>query len=574
MKNLFLILAASIFTFKVIANPVSPSQAMSIARNMAGKMKKPTADLQLTGIQNEVKGRDGKTLADPAFYAFNIQGEDGFVIVAGDDQFPQIIGYSTEGEIPQQYDQLPCCLRFYLEMYSMYVDEVRNGNAQAPQRAHGQSEGTPIVDELVSAKWGQDEPFNIYCPSNSTLGQSIVGCVATAMSQIMYKWKWPETGTGMVSYTNKYGNTSVNFSQSNYNWAIMKNKYGTLDKKKETGKAVAKLCYDCGVSTYMSYGEAGSGTHSQYVLQAMYKNFRYKASTLDYLLRDCCNTKDEFMNRIKRELNAGRPVYMSAASSTDGGSDAAGHAFVLDGYDTADYIHVNWGWTGTANGYYDIDVMDAGGYKFILSQDIIFGIQPDYEGNDNKQANQYRLYVTKPFTVNNTTATVDKDFKANMSEFYNNFPFANEYDFAIALYTHNGELLDIVSNTFNERLGAWKGYTSYSNFTCNIPKKYDNGGYLLRLVSRQPDFDDWVLVDMIGGSEVNKLPIVIKNSTISFNEYPTAVNDIISDANILRTEYFGIGGQKIVDVENAKGIIIEKRTYSNGTTKTFKRMAK
>lgn len=57
--------------------------------------------------------------------------------------------------------------------------------------------------------WGQRSPYNDQCPS--LLGHpdrppppevhDKVGCVATAMSQIMYYWKWPETGTGSHGHT-------------------------------------------------------------------------------------------------------------------------------------------------------------------------------------------------------------------------------------------------------------------------------------------------------------------------------------------------------------------------------------
>ena len=52
----------------------------------------------------------------------------------------------------------------------------------------------------------------------------------------------------------------------------------------------------------------------------------------------------EWMNLIKSEINEKRPVYYF------GSSDDGGHAFVFDGYNEEDMVHVNWGWSGMNNG--------------------------------------------------------------------------------------------------------------------------------------------------------------------------------------------------------------------------------
>jgi hypothetical protein len=49
--------------------------------------------------------------------------------------------------------------------------------------------------------WGQGSPYNDQCP-NLTSGvdeRTLVGCTATAASQIMYYWQWPNTGVGSRS---------------------------------------------------------------------------------------------------------------------------------------------------------------------------------------------------------------------------------------------------------------------------------------------------------------------------------------------------------------------------------------
>ena len=570
MKKLILNLILPLLSLTVAANPISQSEALNIAKRMTVKMHKPSVALNLSTLQNEAKDRSGQRMAYPPFYAFNLENDNGFVIVAGDDRFPAVFGYSDQGSIPASADELPCCLRFLLDSYSEYVSEVRAGKVSAPQKAGGVSEGTPMMDPMLTCKWGQDTPFNLYCPSNEERGQSIVGCVATAMAQLMYKWKWPETGTGVVSYNTGYGPIRVDFSQSTYNWSIMKNTYGALDVKKETGKAVAKLSYDCGVSVKMDYANGGSGTHTEWTIPAFYTNFKYKASTLNYYRRDCCNNTREFMDHILREMRQNRPILFSAASTSGSGADAGGHAFVIDGYDSADFLHVNWGWNGRANGYYDVELMDALTFHFIEDQCVIVGIQPDYEGNDNGMPHQMRIYIEREFSTTLVKTALDTDFTLNTGPFYNNCPYGNKYKVGIALYNYEGQLLEVVSDLYDDYLAAWKGVNRTSGFVCNIPKKYDNNGYMLRIVSKVDGYDNWELADMVGGSELNKIPVLIKSGTVYFNQVPTAIENVESDNTVISTVYYDLNGCIIADFNSYRGIAVKMEQDANGKMKTSK----
>ena len=60
----------------------------------------------------------------------------------------------------------------------------------------------------------------------------------------------------------------------------------------------------------------------------------------------------EWADLIRAELDAGRPVLYMA---TEPGG--AGHAFVIDGYRDDGLVHVNFGWGGYGNGYYDANVL-------------------------------------------------------------------------------------------------------------------------------------------------------------------------------------------------------------------------
>lgn len=63
----------------------------------------------------------------------------------------------------------------------------------------------------------------------------------------------------------------------------------------------------------------------------------------------------EFLQVVYNELSLGCPLFMT-------GGD---HAFVYDGYDENGLVHVNWGWGGLDNGYFDINTAATagGGYN-------------------------------------------------------------------------------------------------------------------------------------------------------------------------------------------------------------------
>jgi len=75
---------------------------------------------------------------------------------------------------------------------------------------------------LISTTWAQGDPYNQQCPLDSNGCRTIVGCVATAASQIMKYWSHPKTGAGNISYLWYNGSTTVTlgreFSSSTYDW--------------------------------------------------------------------------------------------------------------------------------------------------------------------------------------------------------------------------------------------------------------------------------------------------------------------------------------------------------------------
>ena len=194
------------------------------------------------------------------------------------------------------------------------------------------------VEPLLTDEWNQYTPFNDKCPTDSTGQRCIVGCVATAMSQVMHYWKWPLKGTGSHEYVDVAGcqqSLSADFSLHTYDWENMLDQYVEGKYTQQQADAVALLSVDCGIAVNMNYGIVASGARSVYQPMALANYFGYDRGTQMYF-RDFYSLA-EITLMLKQELAAGRPVLISGYNLN------GGHAFVLDGYDERDWFHACWG---------------------------------------------------------------------------------------------------------------------------------------------------------------------------------------------------------------------------------------
>ena len=161
---------------------------------------------------------------------------------------------------------------------------------------------TIVAPLLGNTAWDQGWPYNTMCPTID--GQNcLTGCVATAMAQAMYYYKWPQKGKGSISYELNGQILSTDFSKSTYRWNLMTPTYsgnssqGSID-------AVALLMKDAGYACKMEYGLYSSGASGHGVALTSY--FDYDAS-IGFLERDNCNAQ-VWNDTIVNELVNKRPL--------------------------------------------------------------------------------------------------------------------------------------------------------------------------------------------------------------------------------------------------------------------------
>ena len=373
MKKLFLSLLL-VFTTVFQAFP-------QVAKQVDEAMARQTAQA-FVNTKSALKSHDLVLVSTDGNYIYNI-GDHGFVIIAGNTVLPPVLAWSDQGAFPNM-EEAPDNFASWIAHYSEMIDfAVANGiqpEAKVQRQWDEASQGIFVtrnvttVDPLVSTRWNQDCYYNEYCPETNggwwwggPCGHCYAGCVATAMAQVMKYWDYPETGFGAHSYVHsEYGEQSANFGATTYHWEQMPVEiYSHND-------AVATLLYHCGVSVNMNYSGSGSGAQSADVETALRSYFGYCGAKY----RQKSGYQEEaWIAMLKAELDLSHPIYYSGANGD------SGHAFVCDGYDENDFMHFNFGWSGSGDAFYstyDVNGFNQG--QAVVTNIFPVSIQADANG--------------------------------------------------------------------------------------------------------------------------------------------------------------------------------------------------
>lgn len=350
--TLFLLVAGAIG-----AKPVDPSVAQRVAENLLHKLVVDVTPVDFSQCYL-FTGADGK----------------GFVLVAADDCVRPVLAYSFDSQfLPQEPNNssVPQHISHWLTAYQVNIAAlVESGAVASPKvqaewqcflnaKFHRVRENS--VAPLVTTRWNQGYPYNLQCPfSNVDSAYSVTGCVATATAQIMKYWNHPAVGRGSHSYSTNYGTLSAQFDTTHYDWAHMTDSPNWMSTDQERN-AVAQLMYHVGVAVEMDYSPHSSGAHvasdgdnAMASSENALKNyFRYNQGLFAVAKTDYSDTEWDAL--LTDELDASRPMVIS------GQDNSGGHAFVIDGYDTLGFFHVNWGWGGYCDGYYTLDSLNPDG---------------------------------------------------------------------------------------------------------------------------------------------------------------------------------------------------------------------
>lgn len=314
------------------------------------------------------------------------------VLLSGNRKCKPILGVhgNEEGLLLNNYDSLPCGMQF---LFNHYKSQINNSfQTNTTESLYIQEWQSILYDEqfpafrtegvqpLLSSLWTQRIPntgaeidaYNYLMPSGENCDHCLAGCVAVAMGQVMYYWKYP---------------VLINSREVQIDWCNMSDRlYPDLQAYTKNRDAISYLLFECGKSVDMDYGCFGSGAETEDVRDALVDVFNYK-NTADFKNR-FWYSDDEWIEMLKGNLDMKMPVIYRGRTDLIGGS---GHAFVCDGYNEYDEFHFNWGWYGYSgpNDYYTLNNLQPNEYLFQYHQGAIFNIKP----NENQNICDIALYL-------------------------------------------------------------------------------------------------------------------------------------------------------------------------------------
>lgn len=538
-----------------MAAPVTPQQAQKAASDFMQQHRKGVT-LKSTPASAPRLRAGEQTAADQAsYYVFNTTGDQGYVIISGDDRTTQVLGYVDKGSFDPHH--VPANMKAWLENYEQQIGALNGlGILEAPANAPRPTRNS--ISPMITTHWDQGAPYWEQCPvfmdidaNGDTIAEiAYTGCVATSMAQVMNYHKFPLSCTQTIpSYQmTYYWNEDYYITDTDplppiiFDWDNMKDNYTGAETQAEKD-AVAWLMLYAGCAAHMNYGTSASSTSDPYIPTALNEYFNYDAKLVyrsDY-------DQADWEELIYQELLAGRPIIYNGRSGTGGG-----HSFVCDGYAYGDYYHINWGWGGLGDGFFVLSVLNpyaGGGVATVTSsegynidQTAIIGIVPGYSGYTEEVDHRltvFNMYYTGARTFYRSD---DGSFKLNKNRYIkvtaeDHIDDGTKYLRGIALYDSNDNYIELIAQTYYGTsylsiTDSWPA--AQSSVTYPFGKNLANGTYKIVPVCCVQGSNEWV--PMIEGDRYY-IEATINGEAITMADHPVV--------SLQSTNFEFTGGEKV-----------------------------
>jgi len=424
-KKLFFITYILILSLFLL-NPISNIFAESVKKEMAKKaaenylryqlssgLHKQTLSTSIAELK-EINDNNDRILA----YIVELMPE-GFLIISGDTDIKPIIGYSYKGKFPFVESSQNVLLHLVkwdmearLKSITSYFPDIQklinrnnelwndyiSGNIE---QSYGKSNAN-IWGPLITTNWHQRDPYNKFCPLDPmNFDRSYVGCVATATAQISYYWKFPKSiqfyNEDEYTSSGHNGNIRIPEDYNKFQFPTFDELNINLNNISYNGdkNEIAYLCFGIGIKHEMSYSDSGSGAYTN---ASVYKKLGYGSAYE--------GSWEKNYYKVIDNIKIGWPAQISIYNPE------GGHSIIVDGYDeTNGYFHVNMGWGGSRDPWYDFP--DIGRYHVIGT--VVYDICPYQSwpqvGGDG--ANSFRIPYNFPKTSPNLKWIVSTPNKIN-----------------------------------------------------------------------------------------------------------------------------------------------------------------
>lgn len=333
--------------------------------------------------------RNGNGSDEPLAYVFNFENEEGFAVIAANENINPIIAVTEKGSYT--YGEPTG-----VEAFDDYMNNTISTLAVLPPSITLPDDPiTPTpgfyadtidvynrVEPLLATRWGQHAMYGKYCPNH------VAGCAATAFAQIMACHKHPLR----VTYTHMLQPPTVLIQ-----WGLLLRHiegYGVLSTC-DCGcdsNTIGLIIREIGERFDMRYEPAANGEDAYSSTSA--ENIAEGIPTLGYstpiYTGNIAGSFNSYKNKIFRNLDAENPVIICGVDL-----DEKGHAWVIDGYHEeahginyyvsnpnynpmfpiggepeyifshstvvrTELLHYNWGASGMFDGWFNVGCFDMG----------------------------------------------------------------------------------------------------------------------------------------------------------------------------------------------------------------------
>lgn len=357
MKNLvFTMLLLSLFCL-VFAGNLTEAQTRQIAQAWLRHVGSDATVQDYSDLSQD----DSHSLAR----VYRLQPQ-GFIVVTISEKLPPVVAYSLDsGFDTSETNPASALLTNQLQLSLSLPESYAQVNRQKrldllnglPRDDFQQwpPEGSSVTGGWVKTRWNQTGPYNALCPMDPvTQCRSLAGCPAVAMSQII-NYHQQLNGTlfsDADDYFHNYAGRQYSIdndheAQDFPSWDELNTYMNSLadtywQSQAPENMQKAALVFATGAAAHQVFSSEGSGTFA--VSQAYSAIQRFGYSSAELITQDT----PELWNRIIQNIQEAKPVlYACVTPEWD-----AGHNLVVDGYNTDNYYHLNFGWGGSSDGWF------------------------------------------------------------------------------------------------------------------------------------------------------------------------------------------------------------------------------
>ena len=388
-KTRFLLIAILLFSYGLFAEQVEFDTCKIIANNKLIQLGKSN-DFSIIK-SDEILHQNSEIVL---FCVFELQPK-GYIVTSAENDLPPIIAYSFTSSFYDEesgnilLNMLKTDIHLRLENIPDLPEEVisnrneswlkmLNENIENSRFEQWPPEGTTPTGGWLLYNWSQSSPYNNSCPMDPVTGsRSVAGCPAIAMAQILDYHRTVNCVSFDDSddYYHNYAGRQywidddyllhdfLSFPEMNVCLDTLAFHY--LYEMPVTNTDKAALVFACGVAAQQVYTSQVSGTFGVNQAYQAFLKFNFDGVQL------IDETTPDFYEQIAQNMMDALPVHFASVTP----AWDAGHNFVVDGYNTDEYYHLNMGWGGSYNGWYLLP--DEIPYGLTVVEGAIVDIVPD-----------------------------------------------------------------------------------------------------------------------------------------------------------------------------------------------------